>query len=202
MKRKIKRWACSNCGKPLRNIFVQICPRCNGRFSDRKINFKHFVLMAPVGLLVFYALFYFAFTNIEDFSFRGADTLEEFNTGMIFVLIITLSILLFLYFIQRKNEKKSEEYTGMPISAKKEIKEFEIENDNKLIALLIISFIIIFPVILIPAYLAIREDLDLFSNPLLAAFFMIISIFVFALPFIVGYYTFEKPMKKLYKEES
>ena len=156
--------------------------------------------MAPIALLLLYAPIYFAFTNIKNFSFRGVNTLEEFNIMMIFVSIFTISFLGFLYYIKRKNEKKSEEYTGMLILAKKEIKEYEIENDNKLIALLIISFIIIFPIILIPAYLSIREDLDIFSNPILTAFLVIISIFVFILPFIIGYYTFEKPIKKLYKE--
>lgn len=157
--------------------------------------------MAPVALLLLYAPIYFSFTNIKNFSFRGVNTLEEFNIMMIFVSIFTISFLGFLYYIKRRNEKKSEEYTGMPILAKKEIKEYEIENDNKLIALLIISFIIIFPVVLIPTYFDITTDFDIFSNHILAIFLVIITIFVFILPFIIGYHTFEKPIKELYKEE-
>jgi len=198
MKREISRLSCSNCGKPLKNRLVEFCPRCNARFSVYKVNFKHLFLMAPIALLMFYAPFYFAFTTNQDFSSRGVKSLEEFNIIMIVVSIIMISTLLVLFFYQRKRLKKSEEYIGIPVNAKIEIKKFEVENDNKLILLLIISFIIILPAFLIPPYYDIKGEIDIFANPILSFFLAVLWIFVIILPFIIGYYTFEKPIKKLY----
>jgi len=54
---------------------------------------------------------------------------------------------------------------------------------------------------LIPAYIDITEEGVISSNTFLSVFLIILGVFVFILPFIVGYYAFQKPVKKLYEEE-
>jgi len=199
MKRNIKRLACSNCGKPLKSVFVEFCPRCNSILTPpiKKFDFKYLILMGPIALLTLYASFYFSFTNNEGFSFGRTLTFDEFNIIMVFVSIITMTTVLALYCFQKKIEKKFDKYIGMPNTAKMEIKEFEIEIKNKMIALQIISFIIILPVILIPAYIDITNDGIISSNQILSIIIILLAIFVFILPFIIGYYTLGVPEKKL-----
>jgi len=126
MKRKVRKWACSNCGKPLKNKIVEYCPWCNAKFSieKNKTNFKILFFVMPFALLSFYLMFNFLYTEFDDFSYRGMDSIEEFNIVMVFVSILIFSMFLILYFIQQKKLKNFEKKDGVPVNAIIELKSF------------------------------------------------------------------------------
>lgn len=201
MKRKIVRWTCTNCGKPLKNNFIEFCPRCNTRLAIKKLNYKQLAILMPIALVAVYFLMYLMFIKTGRIN-RSIDTFEEFNIVMITctaIYIVSLSI--FLYFHKKRN-KKDEEYAKKQTIASMELKKYEIELNDKHVLLLIISFLIILPTILIPAYIDIKNDGIISSNPVIYIPLIILGIFVCILPFIIGYSALGKPEKKLFEEDN
>ena len=200
MKRKIVRWTCTNCGKPLKNNFVEFCPRCNARFAIKKLNYKHLAMMMPIAIVVVCLFMYFMFITTGRIS-SSVDTLEEFNIMMIASLVISTAFLSIFFYLHKKRSKKDEEYAKKHTIENMELKKYEIEINDKRFSLLIISFLIILPTIIIPVIYDIRNDRVISSSIMLTIFCIALGIFVLILPFIIGYYTFGIPEKKLVEEE-
>jgi cytochrome bd-type quinol oxidase subunit 2 len=198
MKRKVARWTCTNCGKIQKSNFVEFCPRCNARLTIKKLNYKQLAILTPIALFVVYLFMYLMFSKTGKMG--SIETYEEFNILMIISAILSIVFLSIIFYSHKKRSKKDEEYSGHHKKAGMEIKKFEIELNDRLLGVLIISFIIIFPTILIPAYIDITNDGVLSSNQFLWPFIVILGIFVFILPFIIGYFAFHLPEKKLLEE--
>lgn len=194
MKKKLSFTCCSKCGMPIKHVFSKTCPKCGSYFVLKAaVNPKILIAMLPFVIVVCYFLIDFMYP-----ARSNSMSYETFFIVKIITLIITAVMVIVLAFYISKRKKEADDLSPLQEKSSFVIKKIEVDFDNKYLAGLIFSFLIIVLIIVLAVIdVTVMDIMSLDDLPLIVGT-MFLGMFLIVLFWAL---LFRKATKSVYETQ-